>query len=468
MTRPSGIVASNSGITDPITKYDFAPVGVAIIEDPVTHQLSLPDPLWKSSNWLPFFIGTTTDMRFTAIIHGGIGLGSLGFGSELKLLFINNETGKMSPWRTISGGGPFFYDGENRIFSLPTVYTNPTLALMHTCSIDEINRIYTFQTIETATRRVLVNISGKSRGVPFWMGKAEGPYVAHGILVEKKGVDSWGGWVDICDGQATMVNPFTGQQATFNGILAQDREYHYFWDVVEPPLHTDLAVVWSAMSLHQLLATGTIDLAFLHSANPVPDLFDPGVPMEHQGRIDISNVGSFRFDDFTYSDDGEIPPKKHFLRGKYERGTVDLTAEIIVNYDWAPLHGVWWDPDFTLRYWGRQFVKWSGTITYDAETITINQFGFAEFTRIKSPPVVAHTCAIATAAYGSPLAKELDTLRFFRDQYLPSSLANLYYKSSPPIANAVSRHNSLRALTRLTLKPIIALLSKGKKTCVGY
>ena len=77
---------------------------------------------------------------------------------------------------------------------------------------------------------------------------------------------------------------------------------------------------------------------------------------------------------------------------------------------------------------------------------------------------VQHTsksgCFIATAAYGTPMCKEIAMLRQFRDRKLnPNSLGKklirLYYLVSPPIANVIVRSENMRALVRLSLKPII-------------
>jgi hypothetical protein len=55
-------------------------------------------------------------------------------------------------------------------------------------------------------------------------------------------------------------------------------------------------------------------------------------------------------------------------------------------------------------------------------------------------------CLIASLAYGTPFAKELDTIRAFRDQTLltnpvGSAFANVYYQSSPAAIARVSRFN---------------------------
>jgi hypothetical protein len=62
-------------------------------------------------------------------------------------------------------------------------------------------------------------------------------------------------------------------------------------------------------------------------------------------------------------------------------------------------------------------------------------------------------CFIATAAYGTPLAEEVGTLRQFRDEFLITNpigraLVAVYYKLSPPAAGFISRHRTLRTVVR--------------------
>jgi len=74
-------------------------------------------------------------------------------------------------------------------------------------------------------------------------------------------------------------------------------------------------------------------------------------------------------------------------------------------------------------------------------------------------------CFIATAAYGTDTAKEIDILREFRDEVLlPNSLGaklvSLYYETSPPIANLISQHEVLRTAVRVGfVDPIVKILT---------
>ena len=78
------------------------------------------------------------------------------------------------------------------------------------------------------------------------------------------------------------------------------------------------------------------------------------------------------------------------------------------------------------------------------------------------PPGDGGGCFIATAAYGSPIQPYVKILREFRDHFLLESsfgkfLVNLYYKYSPPVADFIANHDSLRAMVRMGLLPFIGV-----------
>jgi hypothetical protein len=75
---------------------------------------------------------------------------------------------------------------------------------------------------------------------------------------------------------------------------------------------------------------------------------------------------------------------------------------------------------------------------------------------------VPEVCFIATAAYGTPMAEEIQVLRRFRDECLltnslGTALVDLYYKVSPPIAEFITEHPSLKPIVRAALLPAVAM-----------
>jgi hypothetical protein len=73
-------------------------------------------------------------------------------------------------------------------------------------------------------------------------------------------------------------------------------------------------------------------------------------------------------------------------------------------------------------------------------------------------------CFIATAAYGTRAAAEVELLRELRDKVLMQNMAGqafvrLYYRISPPLAGFISSHGVLRTLVReLVIEPVVTAL----------
>jgi hypothetical protein len=80
----------------------------------------------------------------------------------------------------------------------------------------------------------------------------------------------------------------------------------------------------------------------------------------------------------------------------------------------------------------------------------------------RSFTVTAGGCFIATAAYGTPMAEEVEILSEFRDEYLLTNplgqtLVDLYYRISPPIAEFIAAHPSLKLIVRAGLVPTVVM-----------
>ena len=71
-------------------------------------------------------------------------------------------------------------------------------------------------------------------------------------------------------------------------------------------------------------------------------------------------------------------------------------------------------------------------------------------------------CFIATAVFGSKFEKQVQLLRRVRDLYLMHhtigrAFVRVYYRYSPPMADFIADHRTLRIVVRISLFPIIAL-----------
>jgi hypothetical protein len=103
---------------------------------------------------------------------------------------------------------------------------------------------------------------------------------------------------------------------------------------------------------------------------------------------------------------------------------------------------------------------------------TNREYGFTRFTAIGSPaaPAAAPTtatsgwgggCFVATAAYRSPFAPEVERLRTVRNRYLLSfgmgrDFVAGYDRATHPLAVRIARSPKLQAVTRLALTPVLA------------
>jgi len=112
---------------------------------------------------------------------------------------------------------------------------------------------------------------------------------------------------------------------------------------------------------------------------------------------------------------------------------------------------------------GYNFTNWSGNVSTIADVYAAS----TTITMDSSYTIIANfsgagRCFIATAAYGTPMAEEIQILREFRDEYLLTNvvgraLVDVYYRVSPPIAEFITEHPSLKPIVRAELSPAVAL-----------
>jgi uncharacterized repeat protein (TIGR02543 family) len=128
---------------------------------------------------------------------------------------------------------------------------------------------------------------------------------------------------------------------------------------------------------------------------------------------------------------------------------------------------------------GYVFVAWSGDVTSTANPITItmdaNKSITANFTQKSDSGGGGGGggdggdggggCFIATASYGTPMAEEVKILSAFRDQHLLTNpigraLIRVYYLYSPEAADFIRERESLKAVVRECLKPVIKIMRR--------
>ena len=181
----------------------------------------------------------------------------------------------------------------------------------------------------------------------------------------------------------------------------------------------------------------------------------------------------------TYAQDDELPPRlPHYFAGTVSTSTGPVSEGTVVE---AFLDGVkeaetavtaqstyellvtgdYDDDDKTVSFTvggvqASQTTTWaSGGVDYNFDLTISSSDG----------PWLPFDCFIATAAYGTDTAEEINLLREFRDVgLLPSRLGaefvSLYYEVSPPIAGVISQHDFLGTAVRAGfIDPIVAILS---------
>jgi len=119
---------------------------------------------------------------------------------------------------------------------------------------------------------------------------------------------------------------------------------------------------------------------------------------------------------------------------------------------------------------GYHFVNWTGNV----DTIADVEEASTTITMQGDYSITANfwegePCFIATATYGTPMAEEIQILRRFRDEHLLANplgqaLVDLYYRVSPPIAEFITEHPSLKPIVRTGLLPAVAMSTVAVNT----
>jgi len=164
--------------------------------------------------------------------------------------------------------------------------------------------------------------------------------------------------------------------------------------------------------------------------------------------------------DYLITASFELIPEYTLTISSTAGGSVTTPGEGDFTYDEGTVVDLEAEPDA-----GYQFIEWSG----DVDTIANVEAASTTITMNDDYSIIANFeavggCFIATAAYGTPMAEEVQILREFRDECLLTNpvgkgLVDFYYKVSPPIAEFITEHPSLKPMVRAGLMPVVAMCS---------
>jgi archaellum component FlaG (FlaF/FlaG flagellin family) len=224
------------------------------------------------------------------------------------------------------------------------------------------------------------------------------------------------------------------------------------------------------------------------------DYFWFAIPLDMLGDDGLMNVVDV-IGDYDWGLTDVAPNESHGTIGEYPTVTTQdatrittASATLNMNYDLGDFTGVevrfaykhqagtlWWYSGWESQsadgVYALLLAGLSSSTAYDFKAqlqygSTVTEGVTLQFRTLSSGE---GACFIATAAYGTPMAEEIHILREFRDEYLLTNplgqaLVDFYYRVSPPIADFITEHPSLRPIVRAGLLPAVAMSTVAVNT----
>jgi hypothetical protein len=370
---------SNTSITDVPTLHDWLPWGITM-EKTVDGRVRNVPP-FTENNFCFYASGATEDGKHTISSSGCFA----PQGGKIWKISIDEK------WYMVSSALPVRYDDGDK-YPHPTVYTDPAGPFVMAISYNQPERRWVFQ-FHNQDNTFSYQADLAVRGVTNWVGKPEGPFMMMSIGSPKKRnvFEVWGGFVQFSAYTGTLKHPEFGELMV-KGLGWSDREYHKIVPASRagakrtgncPPIN-----YW-ALSIMQ----DDVDIATYYCTEPWT-----GEVRAQAGRINFQNKGvGCEIEEFTTTDNGGVNASEFRIKGKHERGTLDIVGrvkervgfhskEFLETGQWGPTPAKCLVDGMQVAFW-QVFVDWEGEVTLDGERIKVSaERSPSEVTKMQEPP----------------------------------------------------------------------------------
>jgi hypothetical protein len=222
----------------------------------------------------------------------------------------------------------------------------------------------------------------------------------------------------------------------------------------------------------------------MKSANTVVGDGQVGVKEESTNITSIDSIKSIDPDDIsdTINKPDEMPLGLISFKVTVDNPGDDVEVVVYLSEP-APSGTKWYKYDFINGWQEYPYATFSTDGTYvilalkdgdygdcdgTANRIIVDPSGLGATSTPSPPPPAPGSggggggCFIATAAYGSHMEHHVKTLREFRDRFMLNNpvgkvVVDIYYNYSPPVADFIANHDSLRLMVRYSLLPVVGV-----------
>jgi hypothetical protein len=260
------------------------------------------------------------------------------------------------------------------------------------------------------------------------------------------------------EAQAVIIDDYSSEQNRIVHFVINNAMLHRIEDTISDSEIAEFTLAPAEEPKFPLDILSLPGEKFLFQLSWGPDIIETGVPTTF-----VMNI--------------QDPATGDLVRGS--------SFDLVLLQNGNEIHNTHMSSDFGTYSYDYTFSK-AGTVTLAANNIN----GQAESSRIDlvvqqgtgdenlQPQPTQSQCLIATAAFGSELAPQVQYLRHFRDHYILSTASgsafmevfnNIYYSFSPQVAEYEREQPWLQATVKVALYPLFGILTVAERayTAVG-